>query len=573
MKPHRTCAHLLFVVCLARLLEFASGAQLEFPVTFREVSHDVGVLFHHVNGATTEKYMPETMGSGSLIFDYNDDGWPDIFLVNGGSLIDEKLARSKSALFRNDGNGNFRDVSAEAGIERPGYGMGACAADYDTDGYVDLYLTNFGSNALYRNNGDGTFKDVTAAAGVDSPLWSTSCAFSDIDKDGDLDLFVVSYVDFGLDNHKFCGDQSRGIQSYCHPNIYNGLPDVLFRNESDGTFTDVTEEAEIAPSAGNGMGIVFVDYDNDAWPDIFVANDSVPNFLYRNKGQGLFEETALWAGVAVASDSRPRAGMGTDFGDIDNDGLADVIVTNLSNETHNLFRSLGDGLFVDITYPSGVGEATIPFVGFGTAFLDYDNDGDQDLVIVNGDVLDNASELREKERYAQPNLLLRNDGGKFTNITDTAGPGFELVKVSRGLSVGDLDNDGDLDLLISNNGQTADVLRNEGGNRNRSILVRAIGTVSNRDGIGAKIEVTVGDKKQWREVRAGSSYESQSDLRVHFGLGQASVVDRLVVRWPSGNIDAMTDVEADQIITVVEGEGITGHESFPKPGSGAAKRR
>ncbi len=540
-----------------------SGA--ETPVVFEVVTTQAGIHFQHLNGATPEKYMPETMGAGGLFFDYNNDGWPDIFIVDGGSLVDPELnRRARSRLYRNDRDGTFTDVTEQSGIKNVGYGMGACAADYDNDGWADLYMTNFGRNVLYHNNGDGTFTDVTEKAGVGLNSWSTGCAFADVDNDGFVDLFVVNYVDFSLKNNKYCGDPVRNVRAYCHPNVYNGIPNHLFHNNGDGTFKDITKQAGLYTTAGKGMGVVFGDYNNDGWVDIFVANDSVPNFLYQNQGNGTFKELGFLAGAAVNANGQPGAGMGTDMADYDNDGLPGIIVTHLDMQSNTLYRNLGGGLFQDVSYESGQGEPSLPFVGFGTAFFDFDNDGYLDVAIANGDVLDNASYFRDTASYPQRNTLFHNEGnGTFKEVGLAGGAGFALVKVSRGLAVADFDNDGDLDLLITNNGQTADLLRNDGGSRNNFLMVRNVGTKSNRDGIGARLKLTVGSRSQSREVRAGSSYLSQNDMRVHFGLGQATRADRLEVRWPSGIIDVMENLAVDQMITVREGAGIVRQDRFP----------
>ncbi len=529
-------------------------------VRFSNIAKESGIGFRHENGATQEKYLPETMGSGGLIFDYNNDGWPDIFLVNGGSFVDARIrARARHRLYRNNGDGTFTDATDVAGIGASGYGMGACSADVDNDGHVDLYVTSVGSNRLYRNTGTGRFADVTAAAGVGSKVWSSSCAFGDIDNDGDVDLYVANYLEFALDKNKYCGDPVAKVRHYCDPNVYNGVPDVLYRNNGDGTFTDISREAGISQKEGKGLGVVFTDYDADGRVDIYVANDLVPNFLFHNTGGGVFEEVALWAGVAVGGDGRPLSGMGTDMGDINADGLPDAVVTNMDRETHTLYRNLGGGLFADVTFESGVGLATLPFVGWGVAFLDYDNDADLDLAIANGAVLDNVSYFREGATYEQRNLLLQNDGaGKFADAGLMSGPGFALAKVSRALAVGDLDNDGDLDILIGNNGQTADLLRNDGGNRNNSLLVRTVGSESNRDGIGARLKLSAGGSVLVRDVKAGSSYMGQNDLRGHFGLGTAPRADRIEVAWPGGRVDVLKDIDANQILTVQEGGKVIG---------------
>jgi tetratricopeptide (TPR) repeat protein len=533
-------------------------------VLFREVTSQAGIHFHHINGATPEKYMPETMGSGCLFFDYNDDGWIDIFLVNGGSLVDAKLAAAgHSALFRNNADGTYSDVTQRAGLKNPGYGMGACAADYDNDGRKDLYLANFGTNVLYHNNGDGSFTDVTEKAGVGFSSWGSSCAFADINNDGYLDLFVVNYVDFGLSNNKFCGSLVEGLRSYCHPNVYRGLPNVLYRNNGNGTFTDITREAGVFTRTGKGLGIAFGDYDNDGWADAYVANDSVPNFLYRNFGNGTFSEVGLSTGVAVDENGLPKAGMGIDWGDYDNDGLLDIYVTNLNSETNTLYRNNGGGLFTDVTWQAGLGEPTLPFVGFGTAFLDYDNDGHLDIVVANGHILDNVSLSRDNLTYAQRNLLFHNEGnGTFREMGLSAGPGMALEKVSRGLAVGDVDNDGDLDLLINNCNQTADLLLNENRTRNHWLIVKLVGTRSNRDGIGTRLKVVASGLTQVREIKAGSSYQSQNDIRAHFGLGKTAKIDRLELRWPSGTSQVLKDMQADQILTIREGTGITGRGPY-----------
>jgi hypothetical protein len=529
-------------------------------VQFTNVARQVGLDFQHTNGASPEKHMVETMGSGGLFFDYNNDGWLDIFLVDGGSVVDRQVAgRARHRLYRNRGNGTFEDVTAASGIAHQEYGLGACAADYDNDGWPDLYVTNVGSNRLYHNNGNGTFTDVTRAAGVATGLLSTGCAFADVDNDGFVDLFVANYVD--LSAERACGNSQ--TRAYCRPELYKGLPDILYHNNRNGTFTDVSRESGILSVTGKGLGVVVGDYDDDGWPDIFVANDLAPNFLFHNNGKGVFSEVGLLAGVSVASDGRVRAGMGTDFGDYNGDGLLDLVVTNFMQEAHNIFRNLGKGLFGDATFESGIGRATMPFVGFGAVFLDYDNDGDLDLAIANGHVLDNAEYFSPGATYAQRNLLFHNEGGgRLKEVGPLSGPGFSLVKVSRGLAAADVDNDGALDLLVTHNGQAVDLLRNEGGARNNALLVRLVGTKSNRDGIGARLRLTAAGKTEVREVKAGSSYLSQNDLRAHFGIGRATRIDRLEIRWPAGGTEVIPNVPVNHIITVVEGQGMTGRTPF-----------
>jgi len=545
---------LVAAITLALPVFIVTGAA-QTTVRFTDITRESGVTFHHVNGASSDKHLVETMGSGGLFFDYDNDGWIDLFLVDGGSLADARVAsQAKHRLYRNRGNGTFEDVTAKSGIRHRDYGMGACAGDYDNDGWIDLYVTNFGPNALYRNRGDGSFTDVTAFAHVGEPRWSASCAFADLDKDGDLDLFVVNYVDADRQKTPYCGNAKLAQRFYCHPLNYPSLPNTLYRNDGRGVFTDVSAASGIGAHRGNGLGVVVTDYDGDRWPDVFVANDSVANFLFRNTGKLRFVETALGAGVAVATDGKARAGMGVDAGDYDGDGREDVVVTNLDFETHSLFRNVGDGLFEYTTRTSGLGFATLPFVGFGVAFLDADNDMQLDIAIANGHIMDNAPVYRSGTTYAQRNLFFRNAGSKrFVEIGRNAGDGFALEKVSRGLVAGDIDNDGDLDLVVTNNGQSADVLRNDSV-RGNSLLVRAA--------IGARVRVTAGGQTQVRDVRAGSSYLGQNDLRVHFGLGHAAMADRVEVTWPSERVEVLSTVAVNQIVTIHEGRGIVSRVPF-----------
>lgn len=533
-------------------------------VRFERATSAAGLDFTHVNGASPEKYLAETMGSGAVFLDYDDDGWLDLLLIDGGSLADPAMAgRARHRLFRNSGRGRFVDGTAASGIRHRDYGMGACAGDIDNDGRVDVYITNYGANALYRNMGKGTFADVTRSAGVGLIAWSTSCAFLDVDRDGDLDLFVTNYLDAQKSNNRFCGDAQRRVRVYCHPLNYAGLASVLYRNDGKGTFSDVSMEAGIAGHVGNGLGVAVGDYDDDGWPDVFVANDGVPNFLFHNDGKGRFSEVGLLAGVAVARDGKARAGMGTEFADYNGDGRLDLVVTNHEFETHSLFRNDGHGIFTDATIESGLSAPTLPFVGFGVAFFDADNDGLMDLSIVNGHVIDNTALFRAGSTHAQPKLLFRNSGSRrFAEIAREAGSAFAGAGVGRALITGDIDNDGDVDLLATNNGAPADLLRNDGDRRAAALVVRLVGTRSNRDGIGARITITAGGRTQTREVKSGSSYLGQNDLRAHFGLGGATRVDALRIRWPGGHTESLNDVAAGQIVTVTEGRGITTRTPF-----------
>ena len=414
------------------------------------------------------------------------------------------------------------------------------------------------------------FSDVTREAGVGAARWSTSCAFLDIDRDGDLDLFVANYLDATRDNNRFCGDPQRKIRVYCHPLNYKGLASVLYRNNGKGIFTDISAAAGITPFVGNGLGVAVGDYDDDGLPDVFVANDAVPNFLFHNEGGGKFVEVGLAAGVSVARDGKPRAGMGTEFADYNGDGRLDLVVTNHEFETHSLFRNDGGGIFTDTTVESGLGPATLPFVGFGVAFLDFDNSGTLDLAIVNGHVIDNTALFRPGSTHAQRKLLFRNlNGRRLQEIGGAAGAGFARAGVGRTLIAGDLDNDGDLDLLVTNNGQAPELLRN-GTSAGNAIELRLIGVSSNRDALGARVSVTAGGRTQVREVKSGSSYLGQSDLRVHVGLGAAANVDRVEVRWPAGGVERIVKPPVNSIVTVQEGRGMTASVPFvrlvsPKP--------
>jgi hypothetical protein len=552
------------------LLPWIAAPGAQSGVTFENVAKSIGIAVTHSNGASPEKFLVETMGSGAAFLDYDNDGWLDLFVVDGGSVA--APVKASHRLFHNEGNGSFKDVTAASGIVHRDYGMGACAGDVDGDGRTDLYITNYGPNALYRNAGNGVFSDITRTARVGLDGWSTSCAFLDIDRDGDLDLFITNYLDAPKSKNPFCGDPQRRIRVYCHPLNYTGLPSVLYRNDGKGVFADISAEAGIAKFVGNGLGVAVGDYDDDGWPDVFVANDAVPNFLFHNDGNGRFVEVALAAGVAVGRDGKARAGMGTEFADYNNDGRLDLVVTNHEFETHSLFRNDGTGSFSDASVEAGIASPTLPFVGFGVAFFDADKDGNADLAIVNGHVIDNTAVFRPGSTHAQRRLLfhstpstpLRAGGRRFAEIGQQAGPDFATPTVGRTLLAGDIDNDGDVDLVVTNNGGLLEVLRNNGGRERHALTVRVAGTRSNRSGIGSRVTIAVQGRTQMREVKSGSSYLGQNDLRVHFGLGDATRVERLDVRWPSGEVETLRDVAADQIVTVTEGKGITSRSPFTK---------
>jgi len=508
-------------------------------VQFVDATAAAGIAFHHRHGGTGEKYPMETMGSGVVFFDYDADGWLDLYFVNSAG---------PGALYRNKGDGTYADATALAGVADSGYGLGCAAADYDGDGDLDLYITCYGPNILYRNEGDGTFTDATAAAKVAGPQManpgmSTGAAFADHDADGDLDLFVGNYAEFRPALHKPC-IRGEGIAVYCGPEAFAPQRDVFYRNDGNGTFTDIADEVGLLPAAAKELGAFFIDYDQDRDPDLYVAGDRSPNLLYRNDG-GHFAEVGALAGVAYNDMGKPLAGMGVDVGDYDNDGLFDFLVTNYQWETNSLYRNLGNGFFADITFQSGLGVPSLQFLAWGTFFFDYDNDGDRDIFVANGHLDDNIERF-DAVTYEQQNQVFRNDGrGRFEDMSNLVGPGLLLKQVSRGAAMGDYDNDGDLDVAVTNNNQPAVLLRNDGGNANHWLSLRLVG-----DLVGAEVRVTAGDLMQVDVVRTGSSYMCQSALRPFFGLGDRTLVDELEIRWPSGKVQLLQDVPVDQILTV-----------------------
>jgi len=558
-----------------------NNADITNSVQYIDVTKEAGITFKHVNGWTGKRYFIETMGPGVGFFDYDNDGYLDIYFVNGAELpgvtydVGEVAETSPTnVLYRNAGDGTFVDVTQQAGVGDTGYGVGCCVGDYDNDGHDDLYVTNFGANVLYHNNGDGMFTDVTDKAGVGGgDKWSAGCAFLDYDNDGDLDLYVVNFVYFDFEVEKDRKYLIKGFTVYAAPENFSGLSDTLYRNNGDGTFTDVTQQAGIFNPAGKGLGMVCGDYDNDGDVDIFVANDATPNFLYRNdsvksnkdvrfahRRQSLtvtFTEVALFAGVALSEDGVAENGMGTNMGDYDNDGFLDIVVNNFQGQTSSIYHNEGNGFFMEVSYASGVGEKTLNYLSWGTAFFDYDNDGYQDLFIANGHVHDNIELFDDSTTAAQQNLLLANNGdGTFANVSETSGPALKIKQVSRGAAFGDYDNDGDIDILVVNSNQPPSLLKNEGGNQKNWLMFETIGTTSNRDGIGARITVKSGQRSQIREVKSGGSYLSQSDMRVHFGLDTATKADIVEIRWPSGLVETFKDVKANQFLVVTEGKGL-----------------
>jgi enediyne biosynthesis protein E4 len=538
------------------------GAQSTGPsIQFADVTVKAGIGFVHKSGASAEKRMFETFGSGVAWIDYDNDGFQDLFFVNG-------TPDSSNALYRNNRDGTFTDVTARAGVAgTKGAGSAALAraglavGDFDNDGYLDLYLTAFGPNTLYRNNRDGTFSDVTPSAGVAGPAteWSTSAGFIDIDRDGDLDLYVVNYLDYRPAENPYCGQAKAGYRMYCHPAIFDGVADRLYRNNGDKTFTDVSKQAGIANPAGKGLGVTFCDFDRDAKTDIYVANDTVRNFLYRNNGDGTFVDVAYGAGVGYDAAGKPQAGMGTDCADVNGDGLPDIFVTNYSEELNTLYENRGEGVFDDVTVAAGLGSGFLP-LGFGTAMYDADNDGDLDIHVTNGHVIDNVTLFRSAFSYAQKDLLYENVGapstrlgeGRFRDVSALAGSALQATRVGRGLAVADFDNDGHLDVAISSLNQRAVLLRNSGARTGNWIAIRAKGTKSNAFGLGATVTIETSEGRQVREINNVASYLSSNDIRLHVGLGAAKVIRRIELLWPSGARQVLTDVAVNRILTIEE---------------------
>jgi hypothetical protein len=551
-----------FVVACAAVAA-AAAPPAAGPIQLADDTAASGVGFRATYGTPGQStYILETTGTGVAFLDYDGDGARDLFFANGSSLEPRPGAAPRSALYRGHGDGTFTEVTDQAGVGRSGWGQGVAAGDYDNDGDTDVYLTYFGQNVLFRNEGNGSFRDVTAPAGVAGGGWSTGAAFADYDRDGRLDLYVARYVDFDPATAPRPGAQRncfyRGFPVMCGPRGLTGQRDLLYRNNGDGTFTDATARAGgLDRAAYRGLGVVWADYDNDLWPDLFVANDAHPNLLFHNQRDGSFREVAFEAGVAFDDDGRERAGMGTDFADYDNDGWLDLAITNFYDEPHSLYRNQRDGTFVETTWPSGVGEATLRYLGWGAAFVDLDNDGWKDLFFVNGHVYPEVDRHRLDEAYAERNLVLRNQGdGRFASLGAAAGAALDRPRVGRGAAFGDYDGDGRVDVVVTNVNDTVTLLRNRSPSGHGWLAVDLAGRRSNRDGIGARVTVQVAGRRLTQEVHGGASYLSQSDLRVHFGLGASDAVTELEVRWPSGAVDRVRDVRGRQLVTVEEGRGV-----------------
>jgi len=546
----------------------AAGQQGTSPLTaaprksagsFVDVTAAKGLNFRYLSSHTSRKYLLETMGPGVALFDYDNDGRLDIFLVNGASLDDptpkgtipQKTGPQYwNRLYHQKSDGSFEDVTEKAGLQGKGYGMGVAVGDYDNDGYEDLYVTAYGGNRLYHNNGDGTFTDVTEKAGAGGGGWSTSAAWIDLDGDGLLDLVVLRYLQWDFDD-VWCGEHKPGYRSYCHPDYFKPIAPLAYHNDGNGRFTEVSQKIGMSKS-GKGLGIAIADYDRDGRTDIFIANDSTLEFLYHNKGNGTFEEVGLMSNTAVDGDGRAFAGMGVDFADYNNDGLPDLIVTDLANQMYALFQNNGDGTFNYASYTSGVGPITRPHSGWGVRFLDYDNDGWKDLLIAQGHDLDTIQLTSPNLRYREPMLLARNTGHGFVDVSADSGQVFQQAWAARGMAIGDLDNDGRVDAVVTTNDGPAYILHNETPTQNHWLTLLLVGHKSNRDAIGAEIKVATAKGPQFAVVTTAASYLSASDKRVHFGLGAEKVAQSVEIHWPSGIAQTLKDVIADQILQVDE---------------------
>ena len=536
-------------------------------VKFTDIRKAAGITFKQDSTQTEERYYLETMGTGVGWIDYDQDGLMDLYFVQSGPTdIYKPPTPLRSALYHNNGDGTFTDVTEKAGVAGEGhYGQGVAVGDFDNDGYPDLYVTGYGRAILYHNNGNGTFTDVTAKAGVaDEGNWSTSAGWFDYDKDGYLDLVVTNYIEWSPQNNLWCGERRPGYRSYCNPNNYKGQKTKLYHNNHDGTFTDVSDKSGVGKPESKGMGVVLADFNGDGWTDIAIANDTWPNFLFLNNHDGTFRDVSLISGLAASEDGKYEAGMGIDAADVDGDGLLDVYVTHLDLELNRLYHNNGDETFTDVTYKSGIGNKAVLLSGVAAKFIDYDNDGWMDILQLNGAMLDNVNLYHGEISYKEPLLMFRNLGqGRFEKASDALGPDFMKPVAGRGLATADFDNDGDIDIATNNRGDNPELLRNDGGNANHWLEVLLIGTQSNRDGIGAVLKLTSEGFAHVEQAEGGTSYMSASDSRIHFGLGKRTKIDSLVITWPSGRVDKLTDVPVDKIIAVKEGTGIVPHP-FPK---------
>jgi len=532
---------------------FFIAYSLQAQVRFTDVTDLVGLEFVHLDGRSGCKYFMETLGAGVAFFDYNNDSYADLYFVNGshlpGYLTTDPLPTNQ--LYHNNGDGTFRDVTKTSGVGDTGYGHGCTTGDYDNDNDLDLYVTNFGTDVLYRNNGDGTFTDVAHAAGVANPNWGTSCAFADYDLDGDLDLYVVNYIEFDLTTNPWCGLKESNIRAYCEPNSFQALPDILYQNNGDGTFNDVSKSSGISSVSlpGKGLGLTWGDYDNDGDPDLYIANDSTENFFYNNNGDGTLEEISFMVGVAVNENGTPENGMGTAFGDLNHDGWLDLTVTNYADQTNTLYRNDGDSFFTDITGGSKTGHVTLPYLGWATLFFDYNNDGYQDLYVANGHLHDNLSELGQNGTYAQQDLMFHQSAdGSLTEVARNLGDLGQLT-ISRGAAVADYDLDGDLDLVVTTSNGRPHLLRNDGGNSNNWVRFFIQGIA-----IGTRITIETvksdGLHRQCQEIGNNTGYLSHSEMCLHFGVDSASQIERAIVRWPDGETQNFSRLPVNRTIQI-----------------------
>jgi enediyne biosynthesis protein E4 len=545
----------------------AKPSNVTIPVRFTDIRKSAGITFVQDSTGSDQKYYLETMGTGVGWIDYNQDGLMDLYLVQSAATDAYKPSSPlRSALYRNNGDGTFTDVTVKAGVGGEGhYGQGVAVGDFDNDGFPDLYVTGYGRAILYHNNGNGTFTDVTAKAGVaDEGAWSTSAGWFDFDKDGWLDLVVTNYLDWSPKNNLWCGERAPGYRSYCNPNDYKGQKTKLYRNNHDGTFTDVSDKSGVGLPESKGMGLVLADFTNDGWPDIAIANDTWPNFLFHNNRDGTFTDVSLISGLAASEDGRYEAGMGIDAADVDGDGLLDVYITHLDFELNRLYHNNEDGTFTDMTYSSGIGNKAMLLSGVAAKFIDYDNDGWPDILQANGAMVDNVSLYHSMVTYKEPLLMFRNLGsGHFEKSSDSLGPDFVRPVAGRGLATADFFNDGSVGFAVNCRGDYPELMRNDGGNANHWLEVLLIGTKSNRDGIGSVLKLSAEGFVRVEQSQGGTSYMSASDPRIHFGLGKHSKIDSLVITWPSGQVDKLTKVPVDTIIAVKEGVGIV-PRTFPK---------